>query len=66
MALTQPECEELQRIFDELHDYMGKLRPNEKSFVDDQIKRYEEYAADTRLTLRQWQWLRDLAEKYAR
>jgi hypothetical protein len=63
--MTNAECERLQEILDLLSENMPRLRDREKQFVDDQIKRYEEFGAEMRLTPRQWAWLNDLESRFA-
>ena len=56
--------EELNDILSSLTAETGQMNPREKSFVEDQIKRLEQYGANIRMSEKQWEWLRQIHKKY--
>lgn len=65
MTLSNDQEQELNDILHALQDYYGDMSQRERSFVEDQVKRYDEYKSGMRLSDKQWKWLRDLHRKYA-
>lgn len=63
MALTEREIEELESILGLLGENMSKLKGRSPQFVEDTQKRYDEYKGDTRLSTKQWEWLRNLRDQ---
>lgn len=66
MALTELEVEELETILGILGENMTKLKGRSVDFVQDTQKRYDEYGADTRMSVKQWDWLRNLRDQVAK
>lgn len=64
MSLTASQNEELTEILQVLKQELGRtdscIRGRAVDFVNDQLKRHEEYGAGIRLSEKQWKWLRDL------
>lgn len=63
MALTELEVEELETILGILGENMSKLKGRSVDFVQDTQKRYDEYKGDTRMSVKQWDWLRSLRDQ---
>lgn len=64
MTLTLEQQERLALILADLEPELKRLRSGERSFVEDQVKRHEEYGANVRLSPKQWQWIEDIYRKY--
>lgn len=60
MTLTLDQQERLALMLEGLEPELKQLRPGERNFVDDQIKRFGEYGADMRLSDKQWRWIEDI------
>lgn len=54
------EYVEFQTILQGLGGELNNLYSSAKSFVSDQIEREKQYGQDTRVSPKQWRWLRDL------
>ena len=62
--MNDEALEELNDILSSLTAETGQMNPREKSFVEDQIKRLEQYGANIRMSEKQWEWLRQIHKKY--
>lgn len=65
MALTEEQNTRLTEILEALKLELDKLPPASKNFVQDQIKRHEQYDNRMFISTKQTAWLEDLYEKYA-
>lgn len=63
MSITTDEDERLQLILETLKPIVHTLTGSSPQFVADQIKRYDQYGVDIRLSPKQWEWLENLFEK---
>lgn len=63
MPLSDEQNELLTEYLQVLGAERAGLNPASRSFVDETVKRHEEYGADIRLSPKQWKWLTDLYEK---
>lgn len=54
MSLTEDEDEKLQHMLGLLEENIKLLSEWEQGFIRDQIKRYEEYRANIRVSPKQW------------
>lgn len=64
MALNEQQLAELQDILEALKPNLGNIYPSGKSFVEDQIKRFDRYGQDMFMSPKQWRWLRDINEEF--
>jgi len=60
MTLSDESNELLETVLQTLEPELKNLKPNERGFVEDQIKRYAEWGAQIRLSPKQRSWLVDL------
>lgn len=58
--ITEEQNERLTQILEGLEPELKNVYPSGKTFIEDQIKRHEQYGADIRLSPKQWRWLEDL------
>lgn len=63
MALTEEESDYLQQLLDTIGASRARLSQSERGFFDDQVRRFDEYGANMRLTPKQWKWLEDIKDK---
>lgn len=60
--LSEDERSTLVDIIERCHNGWDLLNDWEKGFVGDQIKRYEEYGSDIRLSPKQWEMMRKIED----
>lgn len=65
MALTEEQNERLTAILQALEPEMAKLGQASQNFVQDQIRRHNQYDDRMFISPKQLAWLEDLYEKYA-
>lgn len=63
MSLTNDEVAKLEFILQASDDIRRDLSNWERTFLDDQQKRYDEHGANIRLSEKQWAALDRIAEK---
>lgn len=63
MPLTDEQEERLSDILNELSSYRGLLTDWEMSFLDDQVRRYDEHGSEIRLSPKQWAVLNRMYDK---
>lgn len=63
MPLTDEQNELLTTVLETLEPELKDMKPGERSFVEDQLKRHEQYGADIRLSPKQRTWLQDIYER---
>lgn len=64
MALTQEQVEEITELLGDLGPVKDDMNPKSKAFVDDQIKRFEQYGAKMFVSPKQMKWLKDLHAEF--
>lgn len=64
MSLTDEQHTRLETILQGLEPEASKLYPAARGFVEDQIKRHDEYGQDVRVSPKQWKWLEDLYKQF--
>lgn len=63
MALTLEQEEELQEILDHIVAHRSEIKGKEIEFVDDMVKRFEEYGSETFVSPKQFSWLRNIKNR---
>lgn len=62
--MTDGYAETIIRKIDELKPHIGDLRGRSGPFIQDQIKRIEQYGARTRWSAVQIKWINDLHDEF--
>lgn len=63
MALSDRTVEWLEGFFTDYQSNRNRVSDWERGFMDDQVKRFEQYEAETRFSPKQWQVINRVAEK---
>lgn len=63
MALNPDEEAWVEGLMSSYNEDRGKVSEWERGFMDDQVKRWDEFAAETRFSAKQWAILDRVAEK---
>ena len=63
MALSDRTVEWLEGFFTDYQSNRNRVSDWERGFMDDQVKRFEQYEAETRFSPRQWDVMRRVANK---
>lgn len=66
LALTDAMNERLGVLLENLSTVRGKLNDRSREFVDDQIKRHDQYGQDMRLSEKQLAWLENLHDQHCK
>lgn len=64
MALSLEQEERLRDLLINLEPEAKAMKDHERGFVEDQIKRFEQYGSRVFISPKQWGWLDALHEKY--
>lgn len=62
MPLSPRETEELGDMLEAIKADTGALNDWERQFVDDQVRRFDQYGAEIFLSPKQWKKIRDIYE----
>lgn len=63
MSLSPGELESLTDMLQAIEPERPALNAWERGFIDDQVKRFDQYGADIRLSPKQWSAIRKIYEK---
>ena len=61
--LTEDECLLLESILESPYQNHPKVSERERNFVNDQKERYQKYGQETRMSDKQWKWLKSIYER---
>jgi hypothetical protein len=64
MAITDEQNERLGLLLENLIAVRAQLTPSSQRFVDDQVKRHDQYGDRIFMSPKQWQWLEDLHREH--
>lgn len=62
--LSDKQFSQMGAILEGLQDNRASLYPNARNFVDDQVKRFDQYGKDMFLSSKQEKWLQDLYTEF--
>lgn len=63
MSLNAEQLERLETLLQGLEPEIKNLNPSSRTFVRDQLERFERWGSDIKLSPKQWAWLEDLYKK---
>ena len=63
-VLTDDQETQLSSLLEGLEPEIKNLFPNAQNFVSDMVKRHDQYGQDTRVSDKQWNWLRKLYQEF--
>lgn len=64
MAMSREEFEYLQDVIAHFEDAPGMVSGWEQGFMEDQSARVKKYGADTLISVKQWNIINKVADKY--
>lgn len=64
MTITDEQDARLTLVLQGLKHELNNLYPSARSFVEDQIKRHQEYGSGIFVSPKQWKWLEDLYKQF--
>lgn len=64
MGISDEQNERLTELLSNLKSELDSLYPGARNFVQDQIKRHEQYGQNIFISPKQWKWLSDLEKEF--